>query len=182
MDGASEAESSTTSTDWQEKLTVSFTATLGVRYRIDYTFEINAYQEEDVDGRVEINNSLIICERHFKNFSPYSTLWGEGCGGFYITDSLSGAVTVDIDYKNGYGTGAKIIRRARLLVTRVDNATTAILAMAMKSKSPLLAPLSLLAPSSPAPTSLGKYSVIYDGETMWCGRFRKSPKTIPPLP
>jgi hypothetical protein len=39
-----------------------------------------------------------------------------------------------------------------------------------------------LAPIGTTPTSIGKYSVIFDGPNMWCGEFRKSPKTIPPIP
>lgn len=32
------------------------------------------------------------------------------------------------------------------------------------------------------PTSAGKFAVIYDGNVCWCGEYRKTPKTVPPLP
>lgn len=32
------------------------------------------------------------------------------------------------------------------------------------------------------PTSAGKWSVIYDASVMWCGKYRRRPGTIPPIP
>lgn len=36
--------------------------------------------------------------------------------------------------------------------------------------------------SSTIPTSAGKWSVIYDATSMWCGAYRRKPGTIPPIP
>jgi hypothetical protein len=44
------------------------------------------------------------------------------------------------------------------------------------------APMLLSLSPGETPTSIGKYSVIIDGATMWCGEFRKNPKPIPELP
>jgi hypothetical protein len=47
----------------------------------------------------------------------------------------------------------------------------------------LLAPTLLsLSPIGTTPTSAGKYAVIFDGPNMWCGEYRRTPKTVPPLP
>jgi hypothetical protein len=44
------------------------------------------------------------------------------------------------------------------------------------------APVLLSLSPDGTPTSIGKYSVIIDGASMWCGEFRKNPKPIPELP
>lgn len=119
--GTSEGESFTTSATFVEKLRVDFTATLGVKYRIDYTFENYKVADEDVRSRVQINDTNTICESDWKN-QPYADRWNTGTGGFYLSDTLSGATHVDIDWRNKYGTGDAGIRRARILVTRVDPA------------------------------------------------------------
>jgi hypothetical protein len=183
--GSDETETTFTTTDWTQKLRVSFSATLGVRYLIQWYFEMNAYTGEDIDARVQLNDTTDIAVVHFKS-SDYSTLWNGGDGGMYFSDSLSGTIDVDIDYKNGYGANDKKIRRARILVTRVDDAVSAPLAMMAAKVAPEKAGaviLAALAPDAPAPTSAGKYSRIYDGGPgMWCGQFRLSNKPIPPLP
>jgi hypothetical protein len=182
-DAADETESSTTSSDWVQKVRCTFTATSGARYKIEWYFEQNSYMEEDIDSRVQINDTTTICEGHFKNFSAYTELWEENVGGFYITTGLSGTVNVDIDFKSGYGTNAKKIRRARILITRIDNAATASLAMAAMATAPKSADLLMaLAPDADPPTSWGKYSYIADGPNMWCGEFAIKPGTIPPIP
>jgi hypothetical protein len=186
--GVSESQSDITTETWTQKLRVTFDATLDVRYRIDFYFELNAYQDEDVEARVQINDAAVIptiAEHHFKS-SQYSSLWNCGDGGFFVTDALSGTVNIDIDFQNGYGSNTKSIRRARILVTRVDDATSAPLAMMLAKVAPEKAGsviLAALAPDAPAPTSAGKYSQIYDGGPgMWCGQFRMTEKPIPPLP
>jgi hypothetical protein len=188
-----ESQTNITTETWQQKLRCTFTATAGVRYRIDFYFELNAYQDEDVEAQVQINDAAVIptiAEHHFKS-SPYSSLWNCGDGGFFVTDALSGTVNVDIDFQNGYGTHTKSIRRARILVTRVDDVTSAPLAMLAALKTlEETAPdklgaiiMAALPADVPAPTSIGKFSQIYDGGPgMWCGQFRQNTKTIPPLP
>lgn len=187
--GSDDTETTFTSASWAQKLRVSFDATSGVRYLIQWYFEMNAYTGEDIDGRVQLNDTTDLAEVHFKS-SDYSTLWNGGDGGMFFSDSLSGTQNIDIDYKSGYGSNDKKIRRARILITRVDDATTAPLAMAMAKAAEIPAPekagaviLAALPADVPAPTSVGKYSQIYDGGPgMWCGQFRLNTKPIPPLP
>lgn len=40
---------------------------------------------------------------------------------------------------------------------------------------------SFISPSE-IPTSQGKYSIIFDGQEMWCGEYKRSAGTIPPIP
>lgn len=118
--GASEAESSTTSSSFQQKLRVTFTATSGVRYLIMWYFELGKAADEDCEGRVQLNDTTTICTPYFKNL-PYATRYNDGCGGFYLSSSLSGTVNVDADYRAAYGAGSAYIRAARLSVYRVNN-------------------------------------------------------------
>ena len=114
--GVSEAESSTTSGTYQTKLTVTQTYTSGVRYRIDYQFEIGATGDTDADYRVTIGGTTVM-EGTFRNY-PYATR-RMAISGFYFSTSLSGSVSTVVQYAMGYG-GTAYIRRARVFVMRVD--------------------------------------------------------------
>jgi len=120
-EGTSEGESYSTNPVYIQKLRVSFSATLGVRYRIEWYFEIYSPADEDIVAQVELNDTTQIAKSWFRN-GPYASRWAQCNGGLYFSDTLSGTVTVDIDYQNAYGFGSKGIRRARILVTRVDEA------------------------------------------------------------
>lgn len=114
--GTSEAESSTTSGTYQTKLTVTQTYTSGVRYRIDYQFEIGATGDADADYRVTVGGTTVM-EGIFRNY-PYATRY-MAVSGFYFSTTLSGSVSTLVQYNMGYG-GTAYIRRARVLVARVD--------------------------------------------------------------
>jgi hypothetical protein len=111
--GVSEAESSTTSGSYQNKLTVTPTFTNGVRYKIDYQFELGATGDSDTVYRVQVGGTTV-GEGVFKNY-PYSTRY-EPQSGFYYATNLSGSQAITIDYYLTYGTTA-YIRRARIFVT-----------------------------------------------------------------
>jgi hypothetical protein len=119
--GVSEGESYTASSTWVQKLRVSFSATLGVRYLIQWYFEMWATSDEDAEVQVELNDTTQIAFSHFKN-QPYADRWAQCNGGLYFSTTLDGTTDIDIDYRNGYGAGNKGIRRARIIVTRVDEA------------------------------------------------------------
>lgn len=119
--GTAEGESYTTSATFQQKLRVTFTATTGTRYLIQWYFEMYAYDDEDCEVQVELNDTTQIGFAHFKNL-PYAARWAQCNGGMYFSTTLNGTINVDIDWRNGYGSGNKGIRRARIFVTRVDNA------------------------------------------------------------
>lgn len=118
VEGSSEAESSTTSGTFQQKLRISFTATSGIRYLILWYFELGKGGDEDVEGRVQVNDTTVIAQPYFKN-APYATRYNDGCSGNYVSSNLSGTVYVDIDYRNSYGASSALIRYARLSVYRV---------------------------------------------------------------
>lgn len=111
--GASEAESSTTSDTFQTKLTVSPTFTSGVRYRIDYQFELGVTGDSDNVYQVQVGGTPV-CEGTFKNY-PYATRY-EQQAGFYYASDLSGTQDITIEYYLAYGTTA-YIRKARIFVT-----------------------------------------------------------------
>lgn len=114
--GSSEADSNTTSGTFQQKLLVSFTATLGVRYHIHGYCEIFAQDDQDVEAELTIN-TVQYCFSHFKN-PPYADRWAQFNGAFYQDNTLNGNQDVRINWRNGYGAGAKYIRRARILITQ----------------------------------------------------------------
>lgn len=116
-DGASEGESSTTSGTFQQKLLVSFTATNGVRYKIDAYAECNAPADQDVEWQLTINGTEY-CFGYHKSHS-YAATWNKWNAGFYVSNSLSGTIDLKINWRNSYGANAKIIRRARILVTQI---------------------------------------------------------------
>lgn len=116
--GASEAESSTTSAVMVNKLTVNFAATAGIRYLIQAYCEIGAVADEDVEAELTINGTQYAFA-HFKN-PPYATRYCQFEGTFYESNALAGAVAVALNWRSGYGAGLKYIRRARILVTRID--------------------------------------------------------------
>lgn len=117
-DGASEGNSSTTSAVFQNKLSVPFVATLGVRYKITFYAEIEVPADEDGEIQGTVNGTqYVFC--HFKNL-PFATRWSQMNGGHYLSTTLNGAITVNIDWRNGFGGGNKTIRRARILVVRID--------------------------------------------------------------
>jgi len=114
--GESEAVSGTTDSAFQQKLLVSFTATLGVRYVIHTYCEAQSPADEDVEAQVTIN-TVEQMFMHFKN-QPYSTRWAQMNGAIYQSNALNGNQDVKINWRNGYGTGTKNIRRARIFVMR----------------------------------------------------------------
>lgn len=116
--GVSEADSITTDMAYVNKLTVNFVATLGVMYLINAYCELNSVADEDVESQMTINGTEYLFA-HFKN-QPYATRWCQWEGGFYFSDALNGAQEVKINWRNGYGAGNKTIRRARIIVTRID--------------------------------------------------------------
>jgi hypothetical protein len=113
--GVSEAESSTTSGTYQNKLTVTPTFTSGVLYRIDYQFELGASADSDANARVQVGGTTV-AEMVFRNY-PYAARY-ELQSGFYFASNLSGATAITVDYNMGYG-GTAYIRRARVMATRV---------------------------------------------------------------
>ncbi len=116
--GSSEGVSTTTNAAWQNKLLVSFTAVLGVRYKIEGYCEIFAVADEDVEAELTIN-TVRYAFSHFKN-PLYADRWTQWNGCFYVDNTLTGNQDVRINWRSGFGGGNKSIQRARILITRLD--------------------------------------------------------------
>jgi len=111
---ASNGESSTTSADWQEKVSLSNTFPEG-RYRIGWCAELK------IDGgagkntlvQVQVDDSGFVNEVE-ENRAEYKTH-----SGFRKITFTNATHTVDIDYKQAGG-GTAYIRRARIEIWRID--------------------------------------------------------------
>lgn len=176
-----ESQQSTSSATYVQMLRCTFTAETDVRYKIEFYFEMNAPVDEDADAQVQINDTDTICEACFKNFSPYTERWNDGTGGHYITDSLSGTVNVDIDFKSGYGAGTKYIRRCRILVTRCDSMASVIAAMAAAEiETPFVG--SINPDDITHEQSFAKWCLIKVAPNEWCGEYKPAVESIPEPP
>jgi hypothetical protein len=120
---SSEAESSTTNTSPQEKVTLALTSLPSGTYRIDYSFEGSADDDKDsvFSARVQIDDTTTICEAvgtaALKGLADY---WSQHSGFYEV--ALSGDVDIDIDYWDLAPEAAPVgvnIRRARLSVFRI---------------------------------------------------------------
>lgn len=122
--GENESEVSYTTMTFTENIKVSFTAVSGIYYRIDYSFELETTADEDNEGECTIEigggGQTQIGFAHHKNY-PYADRWNDMSSGYkFYLGTLSGAIDLRINYRNGYGAGTKKMRRARIAVTRVD--------------------------------------------------------------
>jgi len=114
----SESESSTTSTSFQQKLRVTTPSlTNGLSYLIKWYCEIGAWADEDVEFRMQIDDTTTIATHSWKN-NPYVTRYMP-CSGFYPSSALSGVINIDMDWNNDYGFNPAYIRRARILVLQL---------------------------------------------------------------
>lgn len=117
-DAASEASSNTTSTTFQNKLTLSVTAVPAGNYRIGWYFEWNrSATTSDFIGQVQIDDSTVIMQMNVE-ISDNTTWHTEG--GFYVASLTSGNHHIDLDYRSEVATATSYIRRARLEFWRVS--------------------------------------------------------------
>jgi len=110
-----EAQDSTTSADWQQKLRLSLTDIDEGTYVVQWYCELrhsNNDAAERAEMRIEVNDMTEIGY----SIWPYNLF--EDSGGFAVTDLSAGSYTIDLDYRQ-QGGGTAYIRRARLLVWRI---------------------------------------------------------------
>jgi len=109
---SSEAESSTTSTTYVNKLTYTTPTIPAGYYRIGYQFEWRRNTaSNDFRGRVQIDNTSTIME--FNEESKDGTSWHPAAG-FDIVQLTAGTHTIDIDYAGETTGNTSYIRRARI--------------------------------------------------------------------
>jgi len=119
QDEESLALSTTTSTSFQEKLSlVTGTLIAGQRYRVGWYFELNSSKtNSSVYSQVQALDSITIQETIYepKDSNNWIPIGGFG----YFTPSTDQVVNFDIDYRAGGGNVAGI-RNARLELWRVE--------------------------------------------------------------
>lgn len=179
-----EPEQTVSVASWTQFLRCTFDAESGVRYKIEFYFEMKAPIDQDIDGRVQINDTDTICEACFKDLSAFADRWNDGTGGHYITSSLSGTVNVDVDFFNAYGVDDKYARRIRILVTRCDSMSSVIAAAmakaASESEDPFLG--SINPDDITHEQSFAKWCLIRVAPNEWCGEYKANPNDVPDPP
>ncbi len=105
----STAESSTTSTTWQQKVSLNMDVTVSGTYRMGYTANIwNSGASKTTSWRVQIDDATPNVDVvDVKGTNENSV------GGFHYQTLLSGSHTLDMDYKTSSG-GTATISKARL--------------------------------------------------------------------
>jgi len=113
---SSEAESSTTSSTYQQKLRMTTTNLPAGKYRIGWYFETRQSNDADaVEVQVDLNEGTIIANVEHEP-DDARDIWADN--GF-THQNISGVNTIDIDWRQQRGSTA-YIRRARLELWRVS--------------------------------------------------------------
>lgn len=118
-EASSESESSTTSTDYKQKLRLSTSTIPQGKYRIGWQFEWRrSSTDSDFEARVQIDDTTTIMEMNVET-KDSSNWWVEY--GFYMTQLTAGSYHIDLDYAGETGKANKTsyIRRARIEIWRV---------------------------------------------------------------
>jgi hypothetical protein len=116
-----ETVTTTTSTDWQRKLRLQAYALQQGQYKVEWYYEWNhSNSSNEFEARIKINN-IIIGEHRERptgvgNFNDYSFPQS----GFSINTLNAGDYNIDIDYATSARNKTAYIRRARLILWRVN--------------------------------------------------------------
>jgi hypothetical protein len=117
---SAESESSTTSTNWQQKLRLALTDLAAGKYRIDWYYEW-AYDNGNFQfkSRVQIDDSDTYMEQEVRP-TPASTDKYRDSSGFAYVNLTSGDHDIDLDYCSSKNGKTAYIRRARISARRVS--------------------------------------------------------------
>lgn len=110
-----EAQDSTTSATWQQKLRLALTGIPEGTYVVQWYCELrhsNNTASERAEMRVEVDDTTEI------GFSVWAYNVFEDSGGFNVVDLSGGDYNIDLDFRQ-QGGGTAYIRRARLLFWRI---------------------------------------------------------------
>lgn len=119
QNAASEGSSTTTSTTFQQKVTMTTPSLPSGDYRIGWYFEWqHTDTSTDFRARVRLNNTTNLMEQQEEPQDGGTDQWRPTSG--YMVQTLSGANTIDLDYSRVGGSGTAGIRRARLEIWRVS--------------------------------------------------------------
>lgn len=108
-----EAESSTTSGTFQEKLKLSIDLLIPGIYKLEWYYE---YSGMGFEGKVELDDSIAISNINLATDVGSSI---QSCGGLTNIILAEGQHTIDIDFRRNGILGTVNIRRARLILTRI---------------------------------------------------------------
>jgi hypothetical protein len=117
----SDSESSTTSTDFQTKTTLTFTPPSTGDYIIEWTFELNASTiNRRILAKVDIDDTTIISGQigESSTLSPHPNGWIL-CSGFKKVNLSNSSKSIKIKFATEIGTSTAYIRNARILTRRV---------------------------------------------------------------
>ena len=114
----SEAQSTTTSTSWQQKLRYSLTGVPAGNYRIGYQWEWRRNATgNDFEASVQIDDTTTVASMNYE--SKYTNSWHLDQG-FYIAVLTAGNHYIDIDYAGESASNTSYIRAARIECYRVS--------------------------------------------------------------
>lgn len=119
-EASSEPESSTTSTDYTQKLRLVTSTVPQGKYRIGWQFGWKrGSTDSDFEARVQIDDTTTLMEMNVE--TKDSSNWGVEHG-FYITQLTAGSYYIDLDYAGETNKANKTsyIRRARIEIWRVE--------------------------------------------------------------
>ena len=114
----SEAQSTTTSSTYQEKLSLALPTLTAGTYRVQWYCEIrNSSGSQDCQVKIEYDNTTVLAEinqeqKDASNYTPIS--------GFRVIAMTGASHQVDMDYSNELSGNTMYIRRARLEVVRIS--------------------------------------------------------------
>jgi len=109
---ASEGQSSTTNTVFQQKLRMTTGTLPSGDYKISWNTVVTSTVGDTAEMQVQIDDTITI------NLSSTSETDASSMSGFYIATGVSGVLDIDIDYRAVSGTA--YIEYARLEITRVN--------------------------------------------------------------
>jgi len=114
----SEAQSTTTSTSWQQKLRYSLTGVPAGNYRIGYQWEWRRNATgNDFEARVQIDDTTTVASMNYESKDTNSWHLDQG---FYIAVLTAGNHYIDIDYAGESASNTSYIRAARIECYRVS--------------------------------------------------------------
>jgi hypothetical protein len=117
LNAVSDGESSTTSSSFQNKVTLSTGSIPSGDYRIGYSAEIRPNStSSDIVLQVQIDNTTTIAEAKVEG---QDTATYYGYSGFYYASLTSGTHTIDLDYRAESAGTTVYIRRARLEMWKI---------------------------------------------------------------
>jgi hypothetical protein len=117
-----EHQTSTTSTDWEQKLRMSVSDLTEGTYKIDWYYEwTHAHSSYEFMARVQINNSNTIMEHNERPRSPGNFYrYSYPCSGFKIISLNAGDYNIDLDFRSSRRNKAAYLRRSRLAIWRIN--------------------------------------------------------------